>query len=133
MATYFSKQEGDICKTKQAGALEYYLHQRSADTNLCRGFTLVHALSVDDHKHSPAERMRCCKFCTLLAELKTDAAPMFLWFVGCQNSSTFNSLHYCIDQRSWLILLMCAVSILVGLPGTAADLSVGTVFTTQTS
>ena len=29
--------------------------------NLCRGFTLVHALSVDEHKHSPA-RMRYSKF-----------------------------------------------------------------------
>ena len=34
------------------------LYQESADTNLLRrGFTLVHALSVDGHKHSPA-RMR---------------------------------------------------------------------------
>ena len=40
------------------------LYQRSADTNLCRGFTLVHALSVvsvDEHKHNPA-RMRYSKF-----------------------------------------------------------------------
>ena len=34
------------------------LYQWSADTNLCRGFTvLVHALSIDEHRHSPA-RMR---------------------------------------------------------------------------
>ena len=29
------------------------------------------------------------KFCTLCTELQTDAAPMLLWFVGCQNSTTF--------------------------------------------
>ena len=32
-----------------------------ADTNLCSGFTLAQALSVDEHKHSSA-RMRYSKF-----------------------------------------------------------------------
>ena len=38
------------------------LYQWSADTNPCRGFTfLVQALSMDEHRHSPA-RMRYSKF-----------------------------------------------------------------------
>ena len=35
--------------------------KRRSDTNLCRRFTLVQALSVDEHKQSPA-RMRYPKF-----------------------------------------------------------------------
>ena len=46
------------------------LHQYSADTNLCRGFTLVHALSVDEHKHSPT-RMRYSKFVLRIVALKS--------------------------------------------------------------
>ena len=45
----------------------------------------------DEHKDSPA-RMRYSinsNFCILRAELQTDAAPMLLWFVACQNSTTF--------------------------------------------
>ena len=42
----------------RADELELY---SSSTTNLCCGFTLVHALSVDEHKHSPA-RMRYSKF-----------------------------------------------------------------------
>ena len=44
-----------------------------------------------------AARQECAtliKFCTVCTELQTDAATMFkekslLWFVGCQNSTTF--------------------------------------------
>ena len=50
---------------------------------------LTSSLSVDEHKHSPS-RMHCFdNFCRLLrTELQTDAAPILLWFVRCQNSAT---------------------------------------------
>ena len=48
MATYFLKEEVEIYR--QAGARLY----RSADTNVCVCFALVHALSVDERKHKCA-------------------------------------------------------------------------------
>ena len=49
----------------RADKLELY------STNLCRGFTHVHALSVDEHKHSPA-RMRHSKFVDYTKSRTTD-------------------------------------------------------------
>ena len=37
----------------KAVALQYH-EQGSTDTNVCGGFAVVRALSVDEHKHSPA-------------------------------------------------------------------------------
>ena len=48
-------------QTSWSSTVVVLLHQQSADTNLCGGFTIVHALSVDEHKHIPA-RMRYSKF-----------------------------------------------------------------------
>ena len=38
----------------KAVALQYHEQQGSTDTNVCGGFAVVRALSVDEHKHSPA-------------------------------------------------------------------------------
>ena len=43
----------------------------------------------------------------------TDTAPM-LTFAGCQNSTALTSLHCPIRSRVEVILLMCAISMLVG-------------------
>ena len=88
-------------KFARADRLELYSTTLPADTNLCRDFTLAHALSADEHKHSPA-RMHYSKFCTLHAELQKYAALM-LWFDDCQNSTALRLHLYTVvpDPRFW--------------------------------
>ena len=44
---------GEICKRRQS-CCSTVPRTGSTDTNVCGGFAVVHALSVDEHKHSPA-------------------------------------------------------------------------------
>ena len=44
---------GEICKRRQS-CCSTVPRTGSTDTNVCEGFAVVHALSVDEHKHSPA-------------------------------------------------------------------------------
>ena len=87
MATHFSKQEGEICKTGQAGALQYYF------TSEAQIPTYVEVLLLFTH-------CRCIltKSCTLRAGLQTDAAPMFY---SCQNSTALTRFTVQLDKRSW--------------------------------
>ena len=72
----------------KAVALQYH-EQWSTDTNVCGGFTVVHVLSVDEHKHSPA-RMRSSNKVLYTVFRTTDRRRTdVLWFVGCQNSTNF--------------------------------------------
>ena len=48
-------------QTSWSSTVVLLYYQQSAGTNLCRGFTLVHALPVDEHKHNLA-RIRYSKF-----------------------------------------------------------------------
>ena len=81
----------------KAVALQYY-EQGSTDTNVCGGFAVVRALSVDEHKRSLARRRYYCSPARIRYSNKV-LYTMFrtthrlctdvLSFVGCQTSTNF--------------------------------------------
>ena len=56
---------------------------------VCGGFTVVHALSVDEHKHSPARKRYSNKVLYTVFRTTHRRRTDFLWLVGCQNSINF--------------------------------------------
>ena len=112
----FSKQEDrDMQEQMSWSSIVVLPYQLSADTNLlCRGFTLVHALSVDEHKHSPA-RMRYSKFVHYTQNYR-QAPHRCCCLLAAKIPRLLTRSTIPLDQGLRYILLMCAVSILVGAP-----------------
>ena len=59
------------------------------DTNVCGGFTVVHALSADEHKHGPARIRYSNKVLYTMFRTTHRLRTDVLSFVGCQNSANF--------------------------------------------
>ena len=72
----------------KAVALQYH-EQQSTGTNVCGGFAVVHALSVDEHKHSPARIRYSNKVLYTMFRTTPRLRTDVLSFVGCQNSTNF--------------------------------------------
>ena len=72
----------------KAVALQYH-EQGSTDTNVCRGFAVVRALSVDEHKHSPARIRYSNKVLYTMFRTTHRLCTDVLSFVGCQTSTNF--------------------------------------------
>ena len=82
-------------------ALQYH-EQGSTDTNVCGGFAVVRALSVDEHKQTQPgkntlarqEYATLIKFCTLCSGLHTGSAMMFCRLLAAKLPQILNSLHW---------------------------------------
>ena len=72
----------------RAVALQYH-EQQSTDTNVCGGFPVVHALSVNEHKHSPARIRYSNKVLYTMFRITHRLCIDILSFVGCQTSTNF--------------------------------------------
>ena len=73
----------------KAVALQQYHEQWSTDTNVRGGFSVVHALSADEHKHSPARIRYSSKVLYTMFRTTNRLRTDVLSFVGCQNSTKF--------------------------------------------
>ena len=80
-----------FAREDKAVALQYH-EQWSTDTNVCGGSTVVHALSVDEHKHSPARIRSSSKVLYTVFRTTDRRRTDFLWFVGCQNSTNLKAV-----------------------------------------
>ena len=72
----------------KAVALQYN-EQGSTDTNVCGGFAVVRALSVDEHKHSPAKIRYSNKVLYTMFRTTHRLCTDVLSFIGCQTSTNF--------------------------------------------
>ena len=102
MTTYFSKQEGEICKSRQAGALQSSSTTFTSETQTPTYVEV--SLSFTHCRWMNTSTVR--QECTILSfaydvqtTADTGAASMLLWFVGCHNSTALNSLHCSIRSK----------------------------------
>ena len=72
----------------KAVALQYH-EQGSTDTNVCGGFAVGRALSVDEHKHSPARIRYSNKVLYTMFRTTHRLCTDVLSFIGCQTSTNF--------------------------------------------
>ena len=79
-------------QTSCSSTVVVLLHQKSADTNLCRDFTLVHALSMDEQKHSPA-RMRHSKFVHYVQNYRHRTDVIVCWLPKFQGFNLAPPFH----------------------------------------
>ena len=79
---------GEICKRRQS-CCSTVPRTGSTDTSVCGGFAVVHALSVDEHKHSPARIRYSNKVLYTMFRTTHRLCIDVLSFIGCQTSTNF--------------------------------------------
>ena len=79
---------GEICKRRQS-CCSTVPRTGSTDTNVCGGFAVVHALSVDEHKHSPARIRYSNKVLYTMFRTTHRLCTDVLSFIGYQTSTNF--------------------------------------------
>ena len=78
-----------FARERKAVALQYHDSEAQTPTYVRGGFAVVHALSVDEHKDSPARKRYSSKVLYTMFRTTHRRRTDVLWFVGCQNSTNF--------------------------------------------